>query len=49
MFCMLCDCVTENTLTSMNYKVIIGLQDDSGTTTFTLLNDDAEQLIDTPI
>ena len=32
-----------------SYKIIIGVQDDSGRTTFALLNNDAEQLIGVPV
>ena len=38
-----------NSFNHNSYKVIIGVQDDSGKTTFTLLNNDAEQLIGIPV
>ncbi|WOG92530.1 hypothetical protein DCAR_0311800 [Daucus carota subsp. sativus] len=45
-----CDsCKKEIDGYTQRYKVIIGVQDDSGKTTFTLLNNDAEQLIGIPV
>ncbi|XP_063938174.1 replication protein A 70 kDa DNA-binding subunit A [Daucus carota subsp. sativus] len=45
-----CDaCKKETDGYTQRYKIIIGVQDDSGRTTFALLNNDAEQLIGVPV